>query len=575
MPRPETAAPIDIETKDALLPETVAGAVQALGKAAYVWTLDDDRLRWSANVGDVLGRERLPLAGSGADYQTLIEAGSGATRQEAALAALDFDIVPGADPSARYFETVYCLALPPGGRQRRLWVEDRGVAYFDAGGMLQRVEGLLRRLSVGRPVRIAADLGVEPKTDRQRLSGLLEEHLARGYREDGEFGFALVGIDQLGTLNDAFGFMVADEVIDVVWMRLRGQLGEGEEIARFSGSKFGLLLRAGSGEELAGVMRRFLSTVNLSAPRTSAGAVAVTISAGGLVAPRQARTVSEIFSHAQDALRRARRNARGSLEIYTPSLDRAAERHANVRFADEIVRALGQDRVSLAYQPIAHGGSREVAFHECLARITGRDGRVFDGGTVIPTADRFGLTRLLDCRSMTLALAALRDNPALRLSVNVSPPSMHDASWLEIVEEGAREGLGTRLVVEITESSSIPDMEAMGSRIAWLRDHGCRVAMDDFGVGYTSFRNLRSLHVDMLKIDGSFICTMMQSEDDRSFVRMLLDLAGQLGIETVAEWVLDEATGRQLVEWGCTYLQGELIGLPAESPVPLDGAFEN
>jgi len=574
MPRPETAAQIDTGLDATLLPETVVGAVHALGKTAYSWTLDDDRLRWSSNVADVLGRERLPSAGSGVDYHALIEAGSGASRREAALAAMQFDMVPGLDPSARYFETVYCLALPPGGRQRRLWVEDRGVAYFDADGTLLRVEGFLRRLSVGRPVRIAMDLGVEPKTDRQRLAGLLEEHLARGFHEDREFGFALVGIDQLGTLNDAFGFVVADEVIDVVWLRLRAQLGEGEEIARFSGSKFGLLLRASSGEELSGAMRRFLAAVNLTAPRTSAGAVAVTISAGGLVAPRQARTVSEIFSHAQDALQRARRNARGSLELFSPGLDRAAERHANVRFADEIVRALGQDRVSLAFQPIAHGGSRDIAFHECLARITGRDGRVFDGGTVIPTADRFGLTRLLDCRSMTLALAALRDNPGLSLSVNVSPTSIHDATWRQIVEEGTQEGLGPRLIVEITESSSIPDMDAMGSRIAWLHGLGCRVAMDDFGVGYTSFRNLRSLHVDMLKIDGSFICTMMQSEDDRSFVRMLLDLAGQLGIETVAEWVLDEDTGRQLVEWGCTYLQGELIGLPADSLVPPEAPFE-
>ncbi|ADH90028.1 diguanylate cyclase/phosphodiesterase [Ancylobacter novellus DSM 506] len=564
MPKHETLAE---SGPDAVLPPaSVAEAVRALGAASYRWTLSDDLVRWSAAAEEVLGRERMPLALRGRNYAELIEPGSGNSRHDAALASMQLGIVPGGDGSTRFFETVYCLALPPGSGQRRLWVEDRGVCHFDAEGGLVRVDGFLRRLAVGRPVRIGLSRGAEPKTDRQRLAGLIEERLSLAYREDSEFGFVLVGVDHLGDLNDAYGFLVADEVIDVIWLRLRAQLAEGEELARFSGSKFGLLLRAQPGEGFAPAARRFLATVNATPPRTSAGAVAATVSAGGLIAPRQGRTVSEIFAHAQDTLHRARRSARGTLEMYSPALDRAAERHANVRFADEIVDALDEDRVSLAFQPIACGQTRAIAFHECLARITGRDGRMHDGATIIPTADRFGLTRLVDGRAMELALAALRADPAARLSVNVSPGSINDAAWLGLVEEGARAGLSSRLIVEITESTTIPDMEAMRARIAWLRGHGCKVAMDDFGVGYTSFRNLRSLHVDMLKIDGSFIATMMQSEDDRSFVRVLLDLAGQLGIETVAEWVLDEETGSQLVEWGCTYLQGELIGLPADSP---------
>ncbi len=559
----------DFDPEAELPPEAVAGVARTFGAAAYRWTPDDDRVRWSAASEAVLGRERLPLARRGADYARLIEPGSGLSRLEAALAAketsADPDAFPGDEEGARFFQTVYCLASPSGSDRRCLWVEDRGVVYFDPAGRVRRVEGFVRRLSSGRPGRLATG-SIEPRTDRQRLAGLIEERLAQAYREGGEFGFMLVGVDHLGDLNDAYGFLVADEVIDVIWLRLRAQLAEGEEIARFSGSKFGLVLHARPGEDFLASARRFVAAVNLASPRTSAGAVAASVSGGGLIAPRQGRSVPEIFSHAQDTLQRARSVAQGSLELYSPSFDRAAERLANVRFADEIVGALSQDRVSLAFQPIAHGVTREIAFHECLVRITGRDGQVFDGGTVIPTADRFGLTRLVDCRALALALAALQANPELRLSVNVSPGSIHDAAWVQILEEGALAGLGARLIVEITESASIPDIEAMRARVAWLRAHGCKVAMDDFGVGYTSFRNLRNLHVDMLKIDGSFICTMMQSEDDRSFVRVLLDLAGQLGIETVAEWVLDEETGRQLVDWGCTYLQGQLIGLPTDDP---------
>ena len=94
-----------------------------------------------------------------------------------------------------------------------------------------------------------------------------------------------------------------------------------------------------------------------------------------------------------------------------------------------------------------------------------------------------------------------------------------------------------------------------------MKDLGCRIAIDDFGAGYTSFRNLRKLGVDILKIDGAFVQNLMRAGDDRAFVQALIDLAQRLGLKTVAEWVQDEASAQLLAEWGCDYLQGALIGL--------------
>ena len=95
-----------------------------------------------------------------------------------------------------------------------------------------------------------------------------------------------------------------------------------------------------------------------------------------------------------------------------------------------------------------------------------------------------------------------------------------------------------------------------------MKDLGCRIAIDDFGSGFTSFRNLRKLGVDVLKIDGAFVQNLTRSNDDRSFVRSLIDLARRLELKTVAEWVQDEDSARLLSEWGCDYLQGALVGLP-------------
>jgi EAL domain-containing protein (putative c-di-GMP-specific phosphodiesterase class I) len=125
----------------------------------------------------------------------------------------------------------------------------------------------------------------------------------------------------------------------------------------------------------------------------------------------------------------------------------------------------------------------------------------------------------------------------------------------------ARPGVAERLVVEITETAAIHDIDETRGFVARVKDLGCRIAIDDFGAGYTSFRNLRKLGVDIVKIDGAFVANIVKSEDDRAFVHTLIDLARRLGLKTVCEWVQDEQAALRLSDWGCDYLQGALIGL--------------
>ena len=135
----------------------------------------------------------------------------------------------------------------------------------------------------------------------------------------------------------------------------------------------------------------------------------------------------------------------------------------------------------------------------------------------------------------------------------------------------AHPGVAERLTVEITETAAIQDIGDASGFVARVKNLGCRIAIDDFGAGYTSFRNLRKLGVDLIKIDGAFVHNLRHSEDDRAFVHTLIDLARRLGLETVAEWVQDESSAAMLAEWGCDYLQGALIGL-ASSERPWENA---
>ena len=140
----------------------------------------------------------------------------------------------------------------------------------------------------------------------------------------------------------------------------------------------------------------------------------------------------------------------------------------------------------------------------------------------------------------------------------------------------AHPGVAERLIVEITETVAIQDIDDIRGFVTRLKNFGSQIAIDDFGAGYTSFRNLRKLGVDIVKIDGAFVQNIVNSADDRAFVQTLIDLARRLEIKTVAEWVQDDEAAGMLRDWGCDFIQGRLIGLASSQRswnVPADAVL--
>jgi len=164
---------------------------------------------------------------------------------------------------------------------------------------------------------------------------------------------------------------------------------------------------------------------------------------------------------------------------------------------------------------------------------------------------------------LELVVTELAASPSVKLSLNISPETTMDPDWWASIESlmRAHPGVAERLIVEITETVAIQDIDHVRGFVARLKNFGSRIAIDDFGAGYTSFRNLRKLGVDIVKIDGAFVQNLTHSADDRAFVQTLIDLARRLEIKTVAEWVQDEQSASMLRDWGCDYIQGRLIGL--------------
>jgi diguanylate cyclase (GGDEF)-like protein len=547
--------------------------LNSVGEVPYLWDIATDALSWGVNAADVLKVRDTEVIASGRAYAKLLDPGTVLSRFDVVMKSTERDEGGGVPYQVQY-------SLRPG--DGALWIEDTGRWFAGRGGAPARAHGVIRVINERhtREERLSYLSRFDELTgemNRWHLTDVLAATLEETTRQRGSCGFMLVAIDNLARLNEAYGFDVADEVIGSVAKRLRAKMRGGDQLGRFSGNKFGLILNNCTPEDMDKAAERLLAGVRDDVVRTSAGPVAVTVTIGGVTAPRHAHAVPEILSRSFEALNAGKAKRRGSYQVYRPNLEREALRKENIRAADEIVSALNERRILLAFEPVVETASRKPAYYECLMRIRRGDGSLISATDAMPVAERVGLVRLLDHRVLELLVSEMAAVPALHASVNVSPVSTTDPDWWSALGAllRANEGVAQRLMIEITEMAAIQDVDDTRGFVTRVKDLGCRIAIDDFGAGFTSFRNLRKLGVDVLKIDGAYVRNLMRSGDDRAFVQTLIDLARRLGLKTVAEWVQDEAAAKTLGEWGCDYLQGELVGLatierPWGNVVPVD-----
>jgi len=548
---------------------------RSIGEVPYDWRIDSDLLLWGPNVGDVLGMSDPAAIGSGRGFAQFVDPKSGPTRFEAVMRSAIADEGAGVP-----YQVQYALRRAADS-QDLAWIEDTGRWFAGPDGKPLRAHGAVRVINERheREQQLAYLSRFDALTgemNRWHLTEVLEATVDEAVKLRSSCGFMLVAIDNLGRINEAYGFDAAEEVIAAVAKRVRSQLRGKDHLGRLSGNKFGIILNNCTPDDMQIAADRLLAGMRDEVVQTGAGAVAVTVTIGGVTAPRHARNVREILSRAQDALDSAKAKRRGSFQAYQPNLEREAQRRENVRATDEIITALNARRIFLVYEPIVAIGSRLPAFYECLMRVKRSDGSLLAVNEVVPAAERLGLVRLLDHRVLELTLDELVAAPGLNASINVSAASTVDPDWWGALGAmlKAHKGVGERLTVEITETTAIHDIDDTRGFVARVKDLGCRIAIDDFGAGYTSFRNLRKLGVDLVKIDGAFVQNITRSDDDRAFVHTLIDLARRLGLKTVAEWVQDEEAAAMLADWGCDYLQGALVGLASsERPwLSTDGA---
>lgn len=534
-----------------------------LGEATYAWNIETDVMTWGLEATHIFGVREMAVLSSGTAFATLIDQASPHSRHAEVFESERCDQGTGVSFSTRY------LVNPAPGL--RFWIEDTGRWFANEKGRPRLVHGVCRRVlaPTSEEIALVTKRHFDPTTGaltRADFCNALGDAIVTSARDPRGLVLMMVAVDDLAQLNKTYGYHIGDEIIAAIVRRLRGLVRRRDILGRYATNKIGIVLAPSLADHMEFVANRLASAIRGVPIDTSAGPIPASVHIGGVAVPRDAKTAIEALHACEEALTDAQDRTDQAFLAFSGDPETRAKRSSNRESTDTVLTALNDRRIELAFQPIVRSGSGEVAMHEALVRMTSPEGELMGAGTIVPVAERLGFLHLIDHRVMELALETLRRRRDIQLTVNVGVDTALHPDWMAAFRAhlAIDKSVAQRLVVEITETSLIEDVQGAQRLIEAIKDCGARVAIDDFGAGHTSFRNMRLLPIDILKIDGTFIKNLARSEDDRFFVQTLLQLARHLRIETVAEWVQDEETASLLTSWRVEYLQGDFVGVATQ-----------
>lgn len=422
------------------------------------------------------------------------------------------------------------------------------------------------------------DLAYAARHDQ--LTGLLnrgafDELLTRRVADAEERCFALlyIDLDHFKALNDFAGHAAGDQALKIIAGQIRQCLPSRATIARLGGDEFAAFFDASELSDVEGRAARILSSIRDADLGQQPSYRQIGASIGIVMVCESKLGAADVLAHADDTCYAAKAEGRDRYLVFSKDNRRLSSSLTAARIVGDLADAMEEGRLSLYGQQIRllSQPDRCSGRVEVLARMKDRHGRTVTPGEFIPAAERFGRASLLDRWIIRTALA--RYNAALRagaltLGFNLSAQTVSDPNLWQFVETTVSEtdARFDRIVFEITESTAVTNFDAAQSFVTQARARGCRVSLDDFGAGLSSFNYLRRFPVDSLKIDGAFIENLPSSEFDRQIVASINRIAEGLGYDVVAERIEDEETLEILRDMNVRFGQGFLF----HRPEPLD-----
>lgn len=439
----------------------------------------------------------------------------------------------------------------------------------------QRIEGSLQDITE----RVEAAERLRFLAEHDALTGILNRRgiektlaAALGAREaDAPLSLAYIDLDRFKLINDLFGHAAGDEVLRQVCARVGSLLGKGQVVGRVGGDEFVIVFLDTAVGAATEVCRRIVEGLGSVPYRIGERAFQVKCSIG-LVEVAQDLPVHDAISVADRACRQAKDGHLGNPVAFARGDGVFREREQELRLVERLSTHAAPDGLFVQMQPILSLRTPHDALDfEVLVRMRDADQHVVPASQVIAAAESNGRIAVIDRWVLSHTLEWLsthreRLRNTRMVCVNLSGGSLNDERFVEdafalLAQAG---GAAHQLCIEITESVALHDLHHTRRFIDRVRGFGAKVALDDFGAGYTSFAYLKELPADALKIDGSFVRGVGEHAANRAITQAVVELARRFGMLSIAEWAEDAATVRALAEIGADYVQGYAIARPLE-----------
>ena len=380
----------------------------------------------------------------------------------------------------------------------------------------------------------------------------------------GRFSLAILDLDRFKAVNDTFGHVIGDRLLEEVAARLVRAVGERGMVARLGGDEFGVLLHNSYRlDEVEAIGSEILEGVNGPAILEDREFI-VSASCGlGISRKNREQSPSRLMADADLALYRAKDNPTCRMAVFEPRMEAPRRRRAQIERALQLPGLVHSLRV--VFQPIFDLRTGQVIAHEALARWTDPELGPVPPSEFVPLAEQLGVIEDINRHLMTLAFEQARIWPQkVKLSFNLSAIQLcSPASSAAVLEALKASGLDAeRLQVEVTETALLADFPRARENLTRLKRAGATIVLDDFGAGYASIGYLRRLRFDQIKLDGALVTAAQHSEEGRRLLRAVIGLCEILGVSSVAEHVESEQLLALVLELGCASAQGFWLEKP-------------
>jgi diguanylate cyclase (GGDEF)-like protein/PAS domain S-box-containing protein len=405
--------------------------------------------------------------------------------------------------------------------------------------------------------------------NRRRFEQELDRELIRGRRYDGRGAVLALDLDGFKFVNDSLGHAAGDELVASLAGTMRRTLRDSDIVARTGGDEFAVILPESDEQAALLTAERLLSAISREGIMLRGTRHAqVTTSIGLTLFEGEDLPAEDLLVEADIAMYDAKSAGKNRVCVYNRDEQRRERITARQNWMQRLQQAIEEERFVLYAQPIVPVCSGGVPRFELLLRMLDEHGDLIPPGAFLYYAERFDLIQPIDYWVMTQAVQMLHDYHSqgidISLAINVSGKTLNKGA----IGEHLRQLLETheipegRLVIEVTETAAIANIQRARELARYLRELGCRLALDDFGAGFATFYYLKHLEFDYIKIDGEFIKHLPDTYADQLVVRAVVDIARGLGADTIAEFVQDDETLALLRELGVGYSQGYHTGRP-------------